>query len=584
MKFKSYVLTLLFTIIAVSTSAESLGGYQKYMNLNSEKLLKKAEEYKRRECMDSALVLYSIVSNRTYNTDDKEEIKRCCKAYIGKMMIYFSYFFDYNNAFENLLAAIDLAKEHDINESFIDMRVGIFYHIIGGICNDSEFKHNALQHFSNAYEYAKQKNDRESMDVIICNMIITSFNLNDTKMIDKIWNTYIDNNNTSFDYRFNILFYNFQKYFNQQEYDKAIAEADKMLAFTKDTKRRRLIIISYKAIIEARFKNADYKEALSYINEQETFVNKWNMREVAIGILKDKEEIYRKLGEKELADEYLRSYYIKKDSLLNLEQMTNLFRIQYKGTSKKMEKEIETITIKNNIYNKVFLIFIGFIIVLITMVALLYIKIKQLKKSKIIIYENNEEYFKFEDKERQKLKDEVKKLENNNDTKSNQDVKIAEAIVEEDMPKENEDIDFETNNSDDDDKYKKNSMTDEEKKKLLDKILTVMEDVNEICSENFSGSRLAELTGYKYNYVSLVINENYGCNFYSLLNRFRVKEACRRLSDDKNYGNYTIDAISNSLGFKSRTTLTTSFKKIIGLTPSQYRSIAKEKSLENKGK
>jgi YesN/AraC family two-component response regulator len=68
---------------------------------------------------------------------------------------------------------------------------------------------------------------------------------------------------------------------------------------------------------------------------------------------------------------------------------------------------------------------------------------------------------------------------------------------------------------------------------------------------DFSAIKLAELTESKYNYVSQVINENFGCNFNAVLNEYRIKEACNRMNDISNYGNYTIEAIANSVGYSS---------------------------------
>ena len=573
-------------------SAQSADSFREFMKLDSDELLKRGSEYEKKESMDTALVLYSIVSKRTYDTKNKDEIKKCCDAYMRKTMIYFSYFFDYTKAYENLISAMELKNNENIDIPHVDNTAAIFYHVIAVTCRNWEMERMAMNYCLDAYNGELKRNDREGMDINVCNMIVMSCNLNESKILDELWDSYVDEKETSFIYRFNLIFYKYLKFLNAKQYNNAIEEAEKMLSLSKDTEHRRHIIISYNSIVAAHEKNGNYETALSYIEKEEKLINKWNLRDIAIEILNTKENIYRKLGETRLADVCSRMYYQKKDSLLNLTQMTNICRTQYNGESRKMEKEIAEITIENKIYNKVVIIILFFVFMLIAMVVMLYVKIKQLRKSNITIYENNEEYFKHEEKERLKLKHEVETLEK---TSGNSSVQLSEDTVNkvsDVQTKDEENEGYELNNEceknvqdsctvDEDDKYKKNFFSDEEKKKILDKVLTVMENTDEICSESFSGSRLAELTGYKYNYVSLVINENYGCNFNSLLNRFRIKEACRRLSDEENYGNYTIDTIANSLGFKSRTTLTTSFKKIIGLTPSQYRSIAKEKKSQN---
>ena len=82
--------------------------------------------------------------------------------------------------------------------------------------------------------------------------------------------------------------------------------------------------------------------------------------------------------------------------------------------------------------------------------------------------------------------------------------------------------------------------------------------------------------GSNYKYVSQVINERYQKNFRLLVNEARVKEACRRLGDPEHYGNLTIEAISTGLGFKSRSNFAVTFKKITGLSPSDFQKMAKE--------
>lgn len=554
-----FVILLLFT--GATLQAENISDYNRWMRLDSEELMRRASECEKRESIDSALVYYSIVSNRE-ECGDKEEIKRRCLAYTQKAMIYFSRLSDYSKAFENIISAIELKNDAGIDYTYVDNTAAILYHVIAVTCRDWKMERKAMELCKKAYDTSKKNGEREYLSTYVINMIIMSCNLNDVDTITDVWKTYRNDNDTTYAYRFNEKFYNYLLFRVSKKYQEAISESEEMLRSSSKQNDKRRIIISYNAIAEIYEKKGDYEDALKYVCRQDSLVKKWKMRENAMELLNIKENLYRKLGKNELADQCSRIYYMQKDSVLNLKQMNTITRMLYNGESRKMEKVITAMTIKNEIYNKVFIIISLFTIILIIMVIMLRIKIKELKKSNITIYENNKEILKHEEKERKKLKDEILKLENESDE--------SELY---------ENLDTKTKN--DEDKYKNNNISEEEKKKLLDKILNVMEDVDEICSESFSLSRLAELTGSKNNYVSLVINENYGCNFNNFLNKFRIKEACRRLTDDEHYGNYTIDTISNSLGFKSRTTLATSFKKIVGLTPSQYRAIAKEKEKEH---
>ncbi|MBR1411464.1 MAG: AraC family transcriptional regulator [Prevotella sp.] len=100
--------------------------------------------------------------------------------------------------------------------------------------------------------------------------------------------------------------------------------------------------------------------------------------------------------------------------------------------------------------------------------------------------------------------------------------------------------------------------------------MKLFEDTDEIFAEDFNMSKLATLVNSNYKNVSQVINEQMGKNFNALLNEYRVMEACRRMGDLAHYGNYTIEAIGASVGFSSRSTFITAFKKITGLTPSEF--------------
>lgn len=111
------------------------------------------------------------------------------------------------------------------------------------------------------------------------------------------------------------------------------------------------------------------------------------------------------------------------------------------------------------------------------------------------------------------------------------------------------------------------------------RILAVMDETDEKFSANFSLERLSELVGISPRALSAVLNDSLGITFRDMLNQYRVREACNRLTDTKNYGHLTIEAISQSVGYKSRTSLVAAFKKETGLTPSDYQRIAHKSNI-----
>ena len=124
-------------------------------------------------------------------------------------------------------------------------------------------------------------------------------------------------------------------------------------------------------------------------------------------------------------------------------------------------------------------------------------------------------------------------------------------------------------------KVQNSFLKDNEKQALMSNISKVFANPDEICSEEFSLDRLSQLVDSKPRYVSQTINDTLGVTFTNWLTDARIKEACKRLNDVEHYGNLTIEAVAQSVGFKSRSTFIKNFKSITGLTPGAYLKLAK---------
>jgi AraC-like DNA-binding protein len=81
---------------------------------------------------------------------------------------------------------------------------------------------------------------------------------------------------------------------------------------------------------------------------------------------------------------------------------------------------------------------------------------------------------------------------------------------------------------------------------------------------------VAKRLGTRTKYVSQIINENYQKNFYNFINTYRVEEAMRLLADVENE-KYSILGIAEIVGFVSKSTFNAAFKRVAGITPSEYR-------------
>ncbi len=80
---------------------------------------------------------------------------------------------------------------------------------------------------------------------------------------------------------------------------------------------------------------------------------------------------------------------------------------------------------------------------------------------------------------------------------------------------------------------------------------------------------VAEKLGTSIHDTSYLINEVTGSNFYNYINTFRVEEAKKLLVSSK-ADKLNMLGIAFESGFNSKTTFNTAFKKIVGLSPSEY--------------
>jgi AraC-like DNA-binding protein len=100
--------------------------------------------------------------------------------------------------------------------------------------------------------------------------------------------------------------------------------------------------------------------------------------------------------------------------------------------------------------------------------------------------------------------------------------------------------------------------------------ISYFEDSKDYLDPNFKLSRLAQALAIPKHHLSQVLSLGLQRSFYDLLNQYRIKEVVARLNDP-GYDHQTIIEIAYGVGFNSKSTFNTAFKKYMGQTPSAYR-------------
>ena len=111
---------------------------------------------------------------------------------------------------------------------------------------------------------------------------------------------------------------------------------------------------------------------------------------------------------------------------------------------------------------------------------------------------------------------------------------------------------------------------DKELKGMLDEISELVQSAELFLNTNLKVSDLAENLKMGEKQISRCINEVTGENFNSYLNRFRVSYA-EKLILDPEFDHYTIDAIGMESGFANKVSFYKAFKRIHGVSPSNWK-------------
>lgn len=118
-------------------------------------------------------------------------------------------------------------------------------------------------------------------------------------------------------------------------------------------------------------------------------------------------------------------------------------------------------------------------------------------------------------------------------------------------------------------KEKPKRLSAEQVSNLSVQLLSLMEHDKLFLDNDLNLPVVAEKLGITIHEASFLINETAKDNFYNFINKYRVEEAKRLLASTK-MEELNILGIAFASGFNSKTTFNTTFKKIVGISPSQY--------------
>ena len=541
------VLSVGLQVLALAPSRE----HSKWLNLPAEQLLDMAgKDFADGGSKDTALMCYTIVANRYEPSMTREQKVQCKDANMRLWSIYFYDFYDYPKCFDCLTRANEIATEADIQDANIFLGFGCMYQTISEECNNYDLGTTAFKYYQRALATGMKTHDDKHTDMASTDVLLMAHVQGGLSQIEDIWKNYLllpEDNETWILRRYNKMLYQALNSVEQKRYDDAIKMYDNQLQLIDTTQYSRLIYFTHVEKAKVHAMTGDYRRAIEALKQSERIAVDLEMKDCKLEVYKMLAQYYQQLGDHGSREHYYNQYTQLKDTLTNYQQLASVSEMEFRNELKGMEQEMSEMRQHREVMSVVALTSLGFLLALAVLLYLVYRKNGELTRSNQSLYQKNVEMLRAEEEERR-------------------------------MRRQLQDKEAPATDADNDVKYKSSHLSDEDKEQLLSRIQEVMESSDEIFLPEFSLERLAMLSDSKSKYVSQVINEYYEQNFNNFLNSFRIKEACKRMGDLDNYGNYTIEAISESVGFKSRSTFVTSFKRITGLTPSQYQRMARREA------
>ncbi len=539
-----WLLLLVAWLGAAADRTVRIKNYDIWKDLPTKQLCELGRRYFDDNNLDSALVCYTIVVNRYYSTpkSDKEEFRRIGVA-LNELGVLHTYFLvDYEKANRYLLKAKKIAEEFDIPKLLGATYINLCnIHII-----DDAFKGNGtisdytidLQH--HAFEASLAAND--PMGVIISTTglaHLASAELNNEILLNDIsqfLNYQLPDSMKRFEWVYDYC--KAAQEMNRGNNETALSLYNQVLnhACSADDKDKRGQEILTNSILNdmcrlllTMHRYQEMLDILDNLAQQGKAAGDHEHLHIAYKTLA---QYYHEIAQDSLkGDHYELLALREKDIMLNKNKLMDARQAEFLFQIDEINAEVQELNTRQRITKIIAWSIATLVLVVLAFLYLLWRKYKQEQEKNRKLYENNLVLLAAEDERRQQI------IEQQQTTK-----------------------------------YQSHQVEEGEQSDLLHRILYVMETSEEIYDNDFSLERLTELVdATSKNYVSQVLNGHYHQSFPNIVNEYRIREACRRINDPEHYGQFTVQAIAQSVGFGSYPNFVTNFKKFTGLTPNAYR-------------
>ncbi len=334
------------------------------------------------------------------------------------------------------------------------------------------------------------------------------------------------------------------------DYKNALENLSRSLKLSEALDDKQGIANSMGSISDVYLKLKNYEKVRYYLKLVLAIAKEIKANELIKNVYRGLYFLNKETGNADTALKYQSLYYQLNDSIYSLESKNRIAELQNKYIFEKKEQEIKLLETEQELKDTQLrnsriwlLILIGGIVVSLFFLGLIYFQMLQKKYANKELVRKNLEIVKSEEYIRECLKSEQEKKH----------------VIEKQIKV---------------DKYSASTLTEEQKESLKILITETMDNEKPYLDSSFTIDVLSKHLDISRTYISQVINEVFKMNFNNFINEYRIKEARRVLTDEANK-NLTIETIALSIGFGSKSSFNSAFKKYTGITPSFYMKSSK---------
>lgn len=536
--------------------------FDHWNQLSSRELANKAYQFLGQDNKhDSALVCYSVIVNRYYEgRRSKDDVKLAINAMHNLGVMHMTYYYDYRKSYEYLLQAQQLGEETDNCKELpaIYQALANVVHIDVGREDKAD---RVIGYMRKAFAMGL-----EVGDTMVCLSTLTNL-VEECIMSD----TAIDISHETVSFRPMLQglepamqrFLLLTEQASEASWHKDYIRAGDLLTQASKCQWDE-ILMERNQILSLLNAGHVYRRGKAF-DKAELTLHKALRWSIDIGSLDFIRSVYAELsnlhqamGDSAMESHYELLYWRYNDSLVNHSHLGSVESTKFRFELNQANEVVRQLSERQRLKN---MMLVAAVVVIAIIGVLLYRLLRAYRRVRLAHYHlylrNVEMLHRDEVNRRQNeaLRHQNQLLSTENDNLRSQ----MEATQKTDKPR-----------------YQTSRMEEEDEALVMQRVIDMLEHSDEIYSQGFTINRMAELVHRNYRYVSQAVNNTTGNNFNTLLNEYRIREACRRLNDLKHYGNMTIEAIAESVGYKSRTNFAAVFKKATGLSPSEYQRMARQ--------